>query len=191
VKPIEVSIDLPCSMAVIEAPAGAVEPVAPDTVLLVELVGQAVMVGGRGHGLVERGVEHRHLLHAGQHRLRFPDAREVGRVVQRREIGALFDGFHDRIVDDYRGGVALAAVHYPVADAGDFREIGENTPVRVGQGLAHELHGHLVVRHLHRARVVAARGLLHDASLQFADALNDAFPEAGALRHLPDLVLQG
>ena len=36
----------------------------------------------------------------------------------------------------------------------------------------------------------AARGVLHDAALQLADALDDALPQADPRRHLPDLVLQ-
>ncbi len=44
--------------------AGAVEAVAPDVVLLVQLVGQAVHVRVRGHGLVEGSVEHAHLRQA-------------------------------------------------------------------------------------------------------------------------------
>ena len=45
--------------------AGAVEAVAADLVLLIELIGQGVDIALGGHGLVESGVEHTHHGHTG------------------------------------------------------------------------------------------------------------------------------
>ncbi len=137
------------------AVAGAVEAVAADLVLLVQLVGQAVQVGGRGHGLVERGVEDGHLLHVREHRLRLADADEVGRVVQGGQLHVLLDRLQHVVVDDDRGGVLLAAVHHPVPDTRDLLKAAERSLVRVRERLAHHLHGRLVVRDLHLPQDVA------------------------------------
>ena len=144
VKPIEVSTDRPPRTAATEQPLprwqviirrpgvvgpadqrgqpagdepvrGPVEPVAADAVPLVQHVGQRVEEAPPAHGLVERGVEDGDLGHLGQQVARRAVALDVGRVVQRSELEALFDPAQDRVVDEDRGPEALAAVDHAVA----------------------------------------------------------------------------
>ena len=73
--------------------AGAVEAVAAHLVLLVVFIGQGVGVGHGGHGLVEGGVEHGHLGHAGPHDGGAGlDAQDVGGVVQGSQGDARLHG---------------------------------------------------------------------------------------------------
>jgi hypothetical protein len=124
VMPIVVSTERPWSMAHSEAPMprwqetissspsgrlqdfgglqrdvavrGAVEAVAADAVLLVEVVGQAVEVGVGRQRLVEGGVEDGDLRHVGEHLHGHADAGHVDRVVQRREDREFLDFGDDR-----------------------------------------------------------------------------------------------
>ena len=68
------------------------EPVAAHVVLLVPLRGHGVPVGDRRHGLVEGGVEDRHLRQLGQLGAGGLDAGQVGRLVQRREVDQAAQG---------------------------------------------------------------------------------------------------
>ena len=172
------------------AVARAVEPVAADLVLLVQLVGQPVQVRGGGHRLVEGGIEDRHLLGRRQDSLGLADADEVRRVVQGSELHVLLDRPGDVIVDDHRGGVLLPAVNHAVTHARDLRKVRQDSLFRVRERFADELHGRLVVGDLDLARVVAPCGLLGDPAFQLPDALHEPSTEARPLRHPPDLVLQ-
>lgn len=128
-----------------ETMAGAVEAVAADLVGFVEVVGQRVEVGVRGHGLMEGGVEHgdvrefREIFHGGA------DAGDVGGIVQRRESAAGVDFGDGVFIEQDTGGEEFAAVDDAVADAGD-GDVTERSKdgghgfgvIYVGDGLAAE-----------------------------------------------------
>jgi hypothetical protein len=97
---------------------GAVEAVAADAQLVGQVGGEGVAPGPRRHGLVEGGVEHGHLGGVGEAGHGDADAEQVGRVVQRGQGGLVGDGLDGGRVDQGRGGEPVAAVHHPVADAG-------------------------------------------------------------------------
>ena len=131
-----------------EAVRGAVEAVAPDAVALVEHVGQGVEEGHGLHGLVERGVEHRHVRHVAEEVPRRPVALDVRRVVQRRDVEALLDRPQHLVVDQHRGLEALAPVHHPVPDRLDLAPVPDDTRLLAGQEGQHALDGDLVLEDL-------------------------------------------
>ncbi|MNZ97187.1 hypothetical protein D3C78_1164130 [compost metagenome] len=93
------------------------EAVAAHAVFLVEEVRHRVAVGVLGHALVEGGVEHADLRQAGEQCHGGFDADQVGRVVQRRQLGVGTDALEHVRVDQAGGGEVLAAVHHAMADA--------------------------------------------------------------------------
>ena len=95
---------------------GAVEAVAADLVLAVVFVGERIDVGLFGHGLVEGGVEGPGHGDAGQDLLAGLDADDVGRVVQRRQRDALFQGVQDGFGDRHGAVEFFAGVDHAVAD---------------------------------------------------------------------------
>jgi hypothetical protein len=108
--------ELPHHLLRHEPMARAVEPVAAHLVPLEPLVGERVEIGARRHGLVERGVEHRHLRQRREELLRDPDAEQVGRVVERPEGDARLDPRDHLSVDRHRARELGPAVHHPVTD---------------------------------------------------------------------------
>ena len=95
--------------------AGSVEAVLAHAVFLVIGVGQGVHVIHRRDRLVERGVEHRDLLHARQDLFDRKHAFEIGGVVQRGDLAQRADLRLDVLGDDAALGEELAAVGYAVA----------------------------------------------------------------------------
>ena len=102
-----------------EAVAGAVETVAAHAQFAVELAGDGIHIRVFGHGLVECGVEHGHIRQAFEDVLRGADAQQVGRVVQRCQRNAFFDGCHHAVVNQHGFAVFFAAAHHAVADGTD------------------------------------------------------------------------
>ncbi len=173
---------------------GAVEAVAPHPVLLVEFVGDGVEKGARRHGLVEGGVEHRHL---GQVREDFhghADAVQVGRVVQRRQRDVALQGLDHLRGDAHGAAEVLAPVHHPVADRADHGAVPKHALGRVGEQADGQFHARAVVRDglfehgFARFGAVRADGVLEPAHL-LADALHQADGEHGFRGHVENLVL--
>ena len=129
------------------AVARAVESVAADAELLVELVGQRVGVGDFGNRGVKGGVEAGDLRNVGQFVHGRPNAREVRRIVQRRQVGETLDrGDHFRRDQD-RTGELLAAVDHAMPDRADLLG-GFQDSVRPGQRFENQGHAFLVVGNL-------------------------------------------
>jgi len=118
----------------------AVEPVATYAVLLVELVGQGIHIGVVGHGLVEGGVEDSHLRDVGQEGFHGVHALDVGRVVERGQVVAGGEGFHDFGGEAHRLVETLATVHHAMADGIQFIETAEHGIGATGQHLKDELY---------------------------------------------------
>jgi hypothetical protein len=97
----------------------AVEAVAADAFLLVKVVRQAVEVGVGRQGLVEGGVEDRHVGHTGQLLHGHADALHIHRVVQGRKHREGFDLGDDLRGDDHGTGELAAPMDDPVTDGGD------------------------------------------------------------------------
>jgi hypothetical protein len=96
-----------------------VESVAPHAVLFVEIQRQAVEPGVARQGGMERRVEHRDMRHRRKHTPRLADAGHVHRIVQRRERTQGFDASHHSVIDQYRAGEFLPAVHHAMPDSTD------------------------------------------------------------------------
>ncbi len=99
-----------------ELVAGAVEAEATDAVLVRELAIDRVHLRAPGHARMEGGVEDRDVGHVREQLARGADARQVGRVVQRREGHARLDGADHLVVDPGGAVEGVAAVDHSMAD---------------------------------------------------------------------------
>src|ERR1017187_7526838 len=82
----------------------------------VEMVGQRVQVSILGNRCVKSGIEHCYLRRRLAEDLpQRPNSSQIIRIVERREVDAVFDSLQHFIVDDDRFLEELAAVHYAVA----------------------------------------------------------------------------
>ena len=97
----------------------AVEAVAADFIVAVELVRQGVEESALRHMLVESRVENNDLLQVGEGFARGVDTGDVRRIVQRREADAVHNLLAHIIINQYRFGKILAAVDDAVADCLD------------------------------------------------------------------------
>ncbi len=80
---------------------GSVESVAPYLVPSIELIGDGVQIRGFRHCRMETRVEDSDLGNAGAHHVPGGvNPLEVGWVMQRRELDAIFDAAYDRFIDD-------------------------------------------------------------------------------------------
>ena len=100
-----------------KAVAGAMEAVAAHAVLAVQRHRYGVQIGVLRHGLVEGGIEHGDLRQAGEAGLCGANAQQVGRVVQRGQAGAVFNGGQHAVVNQGRGVEVFAAVYHTVANS--------------------------------------------------------------------------
>ena len=81
---------------------------------------------------MKSGIENRHLVGMGEELLAGHDAFEVGRIMQRRQIGAGMNDRFDLFVDAGRLMHAFATVDHPVTDGGD-RVDFNSTMIRMAQ----------------------------------------------------------
>ena len=175
----------------------AVEAVAADAVAAVELVRDRIEIGRFGHCRVKRGIEHRdHRNTFAQQSTSGPNAAQVGRVVQRREVHAVLDPADDVGVDSGVGAEALAAVYDAVTDrvhlAGgiDHPAVVARIVVRPDEPSHHSLDGGAVVADrlgelpgFPVVRPIRAQGLP-------ADAFDDTAREPGLGRGIHELELE-
>ncbi|MEI2786470.1 MAG: hypothetical protein V9E82_12345 [Candidatus Nanopelagicales bacterium] len=161
----------------------AVEAVTADPVLCRHLPIDRVEVGGLGHGLVERGVEHRDVRHARIRLHRDLDPEQVRRVVQRSQRDAVADGL-DHLGVDHRGGrETVATMHDAVSHRGQ----------RPGGHLHRGLEG---LCHRVQPRAVVGQGAFDDVFEVAAgvghprDSLPDPLDEAAGQRAGPGHVDQ-
>ena len=174
-----------------ELVGGAVEPIFAEAVFRVPLVGHGVEIGLGRHGLVEGGVEDGDLRRIGEEFLRDFDAHQVGRIVQRAER----EEFADRVLDlgghEHGGGVDLAAAEDAVSDAVDFGGAADHALPGVGQERDHARHALAVGGQgffLDDLLFLAAdKGLVDETSDGFADLLDEARGEQGAMVDIFDV----
>ena len=171
----------------------AVEAVAADAHFLIIAVRHAIHERLRGHGLMERGVEHGHLRRVRHDFLARLDAHQVRRIVQRAQRDELADGSLHFVGDDAAGGELLAAVQHAVTHRADFIHGLEHALFRVKQRAQHQLRRHDVVRN----RLVEVddlrhvRGLLVQVGAFNRDALHLPLDDHLLVVHVHQLVLQG
>ena len=126
---------------------------------------------------MECRVEDRDLRHARHQPQASPDAVEVGRVVERRELAHLLDLLEDGVGDERRLDELLAAVDDAVADRDDLAHVLHDAPLGVGQEREDVVHRLVVAVHLDVERdLPVALRLLDDPPLPLGDA--DAFGQA-------------
>jgi hypothetical protein len=172
------------------AVARAMESVAADLVLVIELARQTVHVGGRRHGLVEGCIEHRDIRCPGHELHRFVDADEVRRIVQRGQFDVLLDRREHGRIDDHRGGELFAAMDDAVSDGGDFRNIAQYPEFPVHEGFGDVCHGSSVVGHGFFEPHSAFRRILGEEAAAFSDSFDDTSPETCAAGHAEHFVLE-
>ena len=169
-----------------------VEPVAPDAVILVPLVGKGVDVRRFGHGLVEGGIEDGDLRHLRQEFLRGTDPGQVRRVVQRRKRRHLLDRLRYLLVDPDRPGELLPAVRDPVPHRADPAGVRDDPFLRIGERVENELQGPLVVRALGlQVPGVLAVDLVRQEGVAQDDPLDGAACQGGPRSPIEKLVLHG
>ena len=127
------------------AVAGAVEAVSAHAVLLVEAVGEGVHIRFGRHGLMESGVEHTHLLDAGENLLHGLDAGDVGRIVERSEVVAVLDLLKHLVGKEHALAELLGAVDHAMAYGINLVVGLDATHFGIGEDVEHSLHGTLVV----------------------------------------------
>ncbi len=220
VIPMDVSVDLPCRTAVIEHPLpkctvmqlvasgdwprslsgpggdvtvrGAVEPVASHTILLVHRVGQCIQIRHAGNRGVKGRVETGHVRDVGQRVHGRANPRQVGRIVQRSQVGEPFDGPQHGIVDQHRSGEFLPAMDDTMADGGDFVGVVQRMVFAPHEALQDQPHALLVIGNgLLQAMLRAPSDSNVTEDPSFADPLGLAFGQHVAIGHAVQLVLDG
>ena len=174
------------------AVGGAVEAVAADLVLLIELIGQGVDIALGGHGLVESGVEHTHHGHTGHDLLAGLDAGDVGGIVEGGQGDALFQSGHNLVGNAHGGGELLAAVDHAVAHRVDLRGTLDHAVPGVQQGVQHSLNGLGVSGHGDLELILGVLGghLVSQAAVD-ADALAQPLGEHLTGGGVHELILEG
>ena len=124
---------------------GAVEAVFTDTVLLIPLVGEGVHVGALRHCLMPGGVHHRAVSGVGQNISGGFDALDIGRIVQRGQIGYFLKGLQRFIVDNDRLVELVASLYDSMAYSLDVVHVLQNPVGRVEEGVDNQFNGRLVV----------------------------------------------
>ncbi|OPZ75914.1 MAG: hypothetical protein BWY79_01889 [Actinobacteria bacterium ADurb.Bin444] len=169
----------------------AMKTVAPDAEVLIVVIGDAVGVSRLGHGLVERRVENGHLGDLGEDFHHGPNTHEVGRVMERSEGSAVFDGLEDLVGDDGRSGELLAPVDNPVSHRPQLVQAVQGSVLRGEKGFEDKLDAHLMVGDIHIGDhgFHAAFDVLDPGSGD-ADALHEPLAEHLFRAHVEKLVLQ-
>ena len=170
--------------------AGAVEAVAADLVLLIELIRQGIGVGHRGHGLMEGGVKHGDHGGAGHQGLAGADADDVGGVVQGGQV-ALLNGGHDLVGDEDGLGELLAAMDHAVTHRVDLLHGADHAVLGIHQGVQNGLDGLGVGGHGHVGVLdgLLAGGLIGELAVQ-ANALTQALGQDLLSVGVEQLILQ-
>ena len=171
---------------------GAVRAVAADVVLLVHIPGNAVHVGLRRHGLVERGVEDEDLRLVGHDGEAALDAHDVRAGVKGSEVAAELELIENLVAQKDGLEEVGTAVHDTVADALDLVHVGDDAELGIGEVLDDDLGGHGVILHgdLDLVLLAVLSLAVLDAAVD-ADALADALGEDGFGGGIEELVLQG
>ena len=174
-----------------EAVGRAVEAVAAEMILGIVLGGDGIAISLRGHGHVERGIEHGDLRLARHGLFTGFDAHEVGGVVERAEGDALADGLLAGVGDDAALDELVAAVEHAMADRVDLVDGLDDAVFRIDQNVHDRLDGFLMRGHRDILFELLARGddLVVQAAVQ-TDALTEAFRGDDAGIGVHQLILQ-
>jgi len=139
---------------------------------------------------MKSGVENCHLRLGQKDGLAFPDACEVGGIVQRGELAVEFDGPGHIGVDDHGSGILLSSMHHAVSDPADFIHRPEDAALGVEQRSHHQFKGFSMAGNGLFPIEMPVFKILFDAAEGLSDTLHLAFAEAELLRHLVDLILE-
>ena len=172
--------------------ARSVEPVLAHAVFFVILVGESEHVVHGGDGLVERGIEDRHLGDAREDLLHGVDALEACGVVQRGDLAQRADLLLDVVVYEAAYGEELSAVCHAVSDGLHLVERGDHAVRGVGQGVEYQADtGRVVGNGLVEFEGLLAYGFVGEDAVGQADAFNETFCEqlARGVRHVDHLIL--
>ena len=168
----------------------AVEAVAADFILSVQLVGNRVEVRLLGHRAVEGGVDDQHLRGGRQDLHTAADAQQMRDRVQRRDVAALFQVGKHLLADEHRLGQPFAAVDDTVADGADLVHIGQASVLLVQQTVNERLRRLRVGGHGDVGGIIGlAGGVVGDFAVD-ADPLTDTLGDDLVLVHIKKLILQ-
>ena len=174
-----------------EAVRRAMEAVAAQMVFGVILGGNGIAVCLRGHGHMERGVEHGDLRLARHGLFACFNAHEVGGIVQRAEGDAVADGLLAGLVDDAAFNKLVAAMQNTMADSVDLIDGFDHTVFRIDQNGHNGLDRLLVRRHRNVLFILLAAGrdLVGQTAVQ-TDALTQPLGGDVAGVRVHELVLE-
>ena len=154
-------------------------------------MGQGVEVVHGGNGLMERGVEDRHLRRTGQHLLDRENAFQIGGVVQRRDLEQRADLPLHIFVDDAALGEEFAAVRHAVTDGFDLVERPDDAVRRIGQRVEYQADaGRVVGNGAVQLEILSSDGFVGEDAVAESDAFDQAFGQqrAAGLLHVDHLV---
>ena len=164
------------------------EAITPDPVLPVEVLRQGVAIGRRGHGLVEGGIENRHLGYSGEEAHRHLDTLQVGRVMQGRQGDHVANDGDDPLIHPGRALEGLAAMDHPMADGHQFTQIRQHPGF--AQPVGHKFQSRAMMGdRQNQLETVLPPALVPPATLEIPVRLADAV-DGARRQHLPVIGLE-
>ena len=171
----------------------AVEAVATNLVLLVELIRQSVHVMLRRHGLMERGIKYSYLRDILAHNvLARADTDQVCRVVQRSQRNASLDCLDNFIIDEDGISKVLAAVYDTMTNSINFGHGLDNAPLLVNQDVddSADCIGMILHRNVCLVLFFLVRVGVGQTTIN-TNSLAQALSQNSLVVHVEELILQG
>ena len=130
-------------------------------------------IGGRRRGqcVKEGGVEHCDVRNVWQFFARHLDTDHVGRIVQRRKVRQIRDGFHDAVVDESRRIEDVTTVHDSVTDCDDSGLT--QRPPDLGDDVEHHLQTCAVIGDRKAPVFDSGAVVVDDVAVGLTDALDE------------------
>src|SRR5262245_44580561 len=113
----------------------AMKAIAPDAVTAVELIGDRVQIRRLGQSLMKGSIENCDLRESGaKHLARSEYAFDIRRIVERRELHAIFNGLQHLIADQHRLLEVFSPMDHAVPDCMDVGNTFDLTGTTFGTG---------------------------------------------------------
>ena len=123
---------------------------------------------------MERRIEYAHHGHARHQLLAYTNTDQVGRIVQGSQICTFLKSLNHIVIHDDGAGELLSAVHNPVADGVDLRQILNGACFVIYQSVQYNLDPFLVGRHGRVCNLFLTAFLLINQAAVDADSLAEA-----------------
>jgi hypothetical protein len=167
------------------------ETVAANFVFIIKLAIDPVEISGGGQSLMKGGIKNRNLGTVGKKALGFPDSREIGRVMKRRQLTVLLDRRKNLIIDYHRCRIIFSPMDNPVTHHPHIGQTGEYSPVFIKKSLADQIHGLVVTGNGLFYYQFTLGSFLGQHPFGFSNSFNQALAQTFPLGHQEDFVFQG